>query len=315
MRTSFSLLVALLFILNGDGGSTAEVTPVTMPKRPCPIPDDIQPCVCVFDEDLYQLDLDCSAVLDEDDLYKVFQATFPFKVFRKFTIYENSHLNFLPSDVFGEVQFEEISITKGVLNEVQNETFASSYLTAVTIDLSSNHIEYFPFHEVSSFTLLETLNIGFNNLTSISPMTSPTLKLLYLNHNTLYHIAANTFVELPSVQEIHLAGTQLQELKPETFTGLQMLTVINMETNKLRNLAGGTFNLSSVQAAVSIDLTNNLINTVNIGAFTGNPLDCGCDLEWVVLNQSRWLPYLYGAICYDGITLQELDPTFYINYC
>ncbi|XP_053651768.1 oplophorus-luciferin 2-monooxygenase non-catalytic subunit isoform X3 [Cherax quadricarinatus] len=297
MRTSFSLLVALLFILNGDGGSTAEVTPVTMPKRPCPIPDDIQPCVCVFDEDLYQLDLDCSAVLDEDDLYKVFQATFPFKVFRKFTIYENSHLNFLPSDVFGEVQFEEISITKGVLNEVQNETFASSYLTAVTIDLSSNHIEYFPFHEVSSFTLLETLNIGFNNLTSISPMTSPTLKLLYLNHNTLYHIAANTFVELPSVQEIHLAGTQLQELKP----GLAEDSVIILYLNEV----------SLLEEEVWRPVLENNVTVV----LTGNPLDCGCDLEWVVLNQSRWLPYLYGAICYDGITLQELDPTFYINYC
>ncbi|KAG7161804.1 oplophorus-luciferin 2-monooxygenase non-catalytic subunit-like [Homarus americanus] len=322
-----------------------------MPRRPCPRPEDISPCMCVYDEDDYQMDLDCSNVKNSTLLFEIFNFyPFPFKHFRKLTIYDNPSLYFLLDNVFGDIQFEEIIITRGVLQNVSDYALVNSYSTLRILDLSDNQIKSFPFQEVSNFTLLETLDLSSNNLTSLTPLTSGSLKTLSLNHNFLSRMSADTLVGLSSLEEVHLAHVCLNYLPADTFANLKNLRKIILINNILHNLTQDTF-LLTTNFPVQFDLTSSHVNFVEVNAFAGllpgsyitlflnslrtfeeevwrplldknvevelggNDLECGCDVAWVVENKTHFLPLMHDAVCYDGVKFQDLDPDFYIHYC
>ena len=46
-----------------------------------------------------------------------------------------------------------------------------------------------------------------------------------------------------------------------------------------------------------------------------NPLECGCDLAWLI-SRPDYLSKLYGVeTCADGTLLTDLDPDFYAQEC
>ena len=48
---------------------------------------------------------------------------------------------------------------------------------------------------------------------------------------------------------------------------------------------------------------------------TDNPLECGCDLAWIITNPD-YISKLYGTeTCYDGTLLTDLDPDAYTDLC
>jgi len=48
---------------------------------------------------------------------------------------------------------------------------------------------------------------------------------------------------------------------------------------------------------------------------TGNPLDCGCDIAWLITNPEHMDKVTNGATCYDGTQLKELNPVDYDVFC
>lgn len=46
-----------------------------------------------------------------------------------------------------------------------------------------------------------------------------------------------------------------------------------------------------------------------------NPLVCGCDIAWLVLNSDFLSKVDRDATCADGTNLHDLDPEFYTDNC
>ena len=49
---------------------------------------------------------------------------------------------------------------------------------------------------------------------------------------------------------------------------------------------------------------------------TDNPLACGCDMAWIVLNPDYMIKLDHSSpTCADGTLLTDLDPQYYIDLC
>lgn len=175
---------------------------------PCPNTADIAPCVCTVMQD-NSIEMDCSDVSNEDELERVFRAEFPFPAFKRLVIYENSDLAVLWEGVLGITNYEEIIITKGVLQAVDDGAFSGSYSTLKQLDLTSNWISYFPFHESGSFRHLETLILDNNKLRIFPGISSITVSNLSLAFNPLDDISTTVLQQLPNLVELNLQGCEL----------------------------------------------------------------------------------------------------------
>lgn len=78
---------------------------------PCPDEQDIYPCVCYINAH-FVMDLECSAVVSEEQLARVFSIHFPFPDFRQLTIYNNTYLQALRAGALGNATFYEFHITR-----------------------------------------------------------------------------------------------------------------------------------------------------------------------------------------------------------
>ena len=198
-------------------GVTPSVIEVQGSNKPqpaalsCPNEADIRPCVC---STILALDLDCSEVLDEDQLLAVFHTDFPTHAFRRFTMYQNKHLKTLRDYTFELVTFEEIWITDGVLEKVEENAFSHSAATVKSLIFNMNSISTFPFSSLSTFTELLSLDLRVNNLQWFPKITSPTLEVLYLSHNPLGGLPVDAFAGTPSIIDLHLSNTQITEILP-----------------------------------------------------------------------------------------------------
>ena len=179
----------------------------------CPEPQDISPCVC-SNSSIRLMAMDCSKVLDGDELVRVFSAFFPVKTFHKLTVADNPFLTTLPNGVFGEVSFNNINVHGGVLESVGEEALTSSFNTVERLMFHNNKLSNFPFHTLSSFSKLTSLNLAYNNLKELPDLSSNTLENLYINKNPLGQVTASTFTGTPAISIIYLQETGLQEIIP-----------------------------------------------------------------------------------------------------
>lgn len=180
----------------------------------CPVEDDIQPCVCTTTPDGSSLDMDCSEVIDETQLEEVFMANFPNSSFRMLTIYQNKNLKVLRDGAFGNISFEEIRISDGVLTEVQEEALSGSASRALTLVFNMNNITTFPFTTLINFPRLLSLDLRANNLQGFPLIISGSLQVLYLSLNPLGDLPVDAFGGTPSLTDLHLPNTELEQILP-----------------------------------------------------------------------------------------------------
>ncbi|MDK2413330.1 hypothetical protein QHH03_30035, partial [Aphanizomenon sp. 202] len=50
-------------------------------------------------------------------------------------------------------------------------------------------------------------------------------------------------------------------------------------------------------------------------ALNGNPLRCGCDIAWLVVNGAFVDLISDGTTCSDGEFLADLDPSIFLDLC
>ncbi|KAK8392980.1 hypothetical protein O3P69_013188 [Scylla paramamosain] len=311
----------------------------------CPEPQDISPCVC-SNSSVLSLKMDCSEVLDESELARVFSAFFPIKAFDKLTISHNQFLTTLPDGVFGEVSFTNIYVTGGVLESVGEAALTSSFNTAERLMFNGNRISNFPFHILSNFSKLTSMSLAYNNLNELPDLSSDTLENLYINNNPLGNVAASTFMGTPAISVVYLQETELQQIIPGTFSNLSHLSTVYLFRNSLTEVPASAVEFPSDQGSVYLSLNN--ISKVAPNAFPGltggtvevqrneltelpeevwrplleegvnitpwgNPLVCGCDIAWL-LNTSfiAQIDPMFTT-CEDGRKLALLDPADYAD--
>ncbi|KAK3867758.1 hypothetical protein Pcinc_026803 [Petrolisthes cinctipes] len=160
------------------------------------------------------------------------------------------------------------------------------------------------------FNHLTTLNLWGNQLGGIPTLASLTLLSLYLNSNPITGINPSS---LPSLNTIGLSSTAITHIPTGTFTGLSRLTNIDLTNNKLEVLDPGTINLQTSYNWVY--LGNNFITSIADGALMGNPLACGCEIAWLVLNSVYVNLLMDDTTCFSGELVRNLDPDVYASLC
>ncbi|KAK3867762.1 hypothetical protein Pcinc_026807 [Petrolisthes cinctipes] len=313
---------------------------------PCPPAEDIQPCVCtVIDSSTFDIEMDCSSVTTNDQLASIFSKDFPYNDFFSLVIENNNHLTTIRLGDLGQKTFQEIHISDGSLKTVEKNAFISSYGTLTYLYIVVTSLDYFPFHELSLFTQLEQLHLENNQLMGSPELSSSTLQLLRLYGNPIDGIELNA---LPLLEEIDLQSTAITYLDPGTFTELLNLDYIHLEYNSLQVLEAGTINLYTSHNTVHLynndltsiaegalvglkggylDVRNNQLTELAEAVFrppmddgvnvlaSGNPLDCGCEIAWLVTS-STYMSLLYDdASCTSGQLVSELDPDMFAVIC
>ncbi|XP_047472663.1 oplophorus-luciferin 2-monooxygenase non-catalytic subunit-like [Penaeus chinensis] len=315
---------------------------------PCPIPEDILPCTCSVDVD-GAIDMDCSHVASEEQLARVFSATIPFPNFRRLVISQNTHLKSLQRGALGETSFREIFVIGSVLQEVQEGALSNSYTTLTDIRIYSNNLSEFPFQELPLFTALLRLDLNHNNLYNFPFLNSDVLTYIDLGFNHISELPSEGFRNLSQLAEVHLPGNRIQEIHTGTFAGYARLAFVSLGDNQLTHVFPGAIQLTSTQHNVvylhdnfltSLDvnaiagvvegfvsLHNNTITTLNEESLrplleenvqvdlSANPLTCGCDVAWIVTDDTILDLIDDDATCFSGELLVELDPNIYIDLC
>lgn len=341
------ILTTLLVGCLGDtlGRHEAQGNPDSW-RRPrqssCPDPEDILPCECTFDDQLGVMDMNCSAVLDEEQLRQVFLASVPDKQFRALIITNNPHIRFLENGVFSDFTFQRIDIMDGVLEVIEEAALTGSASTVFEMNFHRNNIKDFPFLSLREFSALENLNLHYNKIKEIPLFESWSLKEFYIFGNPLAHFPADSLAGLPNLKTFGASECDIPEIYPGVFDHQVSLRNVYLQENRLTTIPSGAFRTTG-NTIFHIVLDDNLIVEVAEGAFpdmkehtsiylynnrirlldeavwrpllendvtvwlSGNPLTCGCDAAWAVLNSSL-LQQLPNAHCESGVDLAELDP-------
>ncbi|KAK3867760.1 hypothetical protein Pcinc_026805 [Petrolisthes cinctipes] len=313
---------------------------------PCPPAEDIQPCVCtVLDSSTFDIEMDCSSVTTNDQLASIFSKDFPFKDILSLVIDNNNDLTTIRPGDFGQNTFQEIHISGGRLKTVEYNAFSSSYGTLTDLYITSTNLDSFPFAEIMWFTQLKYLHLENNLLDGFPTLTSSSLQYLYLNGNPINGIE---LLSLPLLDSIYLYTTAITYLPPGTFTNLPNLDYIRLNYNGLQVLEAGTINLqtsynnvhlysndltSIAEGALvglkggTLDVQNNQLTELAEAVFrplmddgvdvyaSGNPLDCGCEIAWLVTSSTYMNQLDDDASCTSGQLVTELDPDMYSVIC
>lgn len=244
---------------------------------PCPSAVDIDPCVCESDE-YFNLLIDCSEVIDEMELFRVFEASFPFYDIMELTIIQDPldpyhNIRVLQERVFGRITFERIRITGTKIAEVHEEALVKSHDYLTYLNLANNQLKSFPFETLVSYSKLDTLLIDNNNFTYLYSIESASLHTLSVsgNHNLLFDL--DVFTKAPALTAIYMANIDLDELPPNLFDTLQNIKTISLEDNYLKALPENAF-LPVGDTITQLILNGNLINDIYHDAIKGEFCFC-----------------------------------------
>jgi Leucine-rich repeat (LRR) protein len=142
---------------------------------------------------------------------------------------------------------------------------AISYLSELMwLGLDNNNLKFIPKNALHNLHELTYINLSFNRLTSISSkffIANIHINLLEvdLSYNAIERISSQTFSGLELLQVVNLSSNKIKCIDRASFFNLPFLTHIDLTYNQLRNLSEGVFEL--LPNLLNIDLMyNNLIS-------------------------------------------------------
>ncbi|XP_047496215.1 oplophorus-luciferin 2-monooxygenase non-catalytic subunit-like [Penaeus chinensis] len=269
---------------------------------PCPSAVDIDPCVCESDE-YYNLAIDCSNAIDEMELFRVFEAAFPFEDILELTIIQdpldpNRNIRMLQEKVFGPITFERIRITGTKMAEVHEEAFVKSHDFLTYLNLADNQLRSFPFETLVSYSKLDTLLFDNNNFTNLYSIESTSLHTLSVsgNHRLLFDL--DVFTKAPALTAIYMANIDLDELPPNLFSTLENIKTISLEDNYLKALPEFAFNPVK-NTMTQLILNGNLLNNIyhdSIHGMAGHGFLSMVRNKMEYLESTIWQPIFEQAI-------------------
>ncbi|CAL4166241.1 unnamed protein product, partial [Meganyctiphanes norvegica] len=324
----------------------SKITDTAHVGEHCPDADTIYPCTCYVDQDTNYINLNCSSVEGEDELAQVF-TSLPSMNFDVLIMKYNQHVKVLKNGVFGQVTFKLFSLTWGVIEEIEPGVLDGSQDTALMMEFDTNYISIFPFESIDNFTNLIYLSLGANNITAFPILRSQSLTDLWLISNPMGNIPADAFEHLPSLSTIQLGYCNITSIEPGHFSNLPKLLDLDLQYNLLSHIPSGAIATGSSKS-YDIQLSNNKIVEVEPDAIEvvdemplflennqlsllkeevwrplleakvflalyGNPLECGCDLAWIIYEPELLEQITYDTMCADGRFIHDLDPDLFVD--
>ncbi|XP_052821512.1 relaxin receptor 2 [Octopus bimaculoides] len=187
-------------------------------------------------------------------------------------------------------------------------------VTAVTLDLSANHITYLnqsalrSFHNLKELSLndnglrileagafhncpeLETISLKLNRLEELVPNLFPknnSLKYLYLDQNWLTEIPAKTFDHLSKLIKLSLRRNRIKTIEPAAFYGTSSLVQLFLDNNMLTVIKRHYF--EKLTNLGELYLINNKISSIEPNSF-----DALTQLQNLILRQNRFTKLVNG---------------------
>lgn len=322
-------------------------------EDPCPDEAAIAPCTCWFaEDDPTYIIMNCSNVETEEQLENAFLADFPTREFTTFTMQRNDLLTRLGNVLHGTT-FRFIDLWSVAVDVITDDCFIASAdtLESFVLDGSQVNTTHFPFHTIESYSKLTYLDVSSSKLNFFPlTLTSNSLTDLRLNANLMTGtVPAAPFNNMPNLTYFQIFLNQLTEIESGAFSSLPLLKSVSFFQNMVTVLRAGTFVVST---NASIEILANEITTVEPGAITkvssdlnvyislganrlpeiledvwgellayntsylvlsSNPLLCGCDIAWLILNPMYLGQMDNYTACVDGRLLIDLDPALYLN--
>ncbi|XP_063848602.1 oplophorus-luciferin 2-monooxygenase non-catalytic subunit-like [Scylla paramamosain] len=347
-----SVVVALLvgLVMGGGVGAVAKSScPLPADILPCLCFDDdplglVMDCSGVQNEP--ELAKSFTANFPTPDFYELRIIHDPMNL--------NQSLHFLKKSTFGEATFQRVNITGTQIITIDGYAFDKSKLTLTVLSLDWNKIEQFSFGSLARYTSLIALHLAHNNLRHIPQLVSPVLKFLDVTGNRPLVIEQEAFAETPLLEQIILSHTSQEKLERGLFTALGQMDVLDFSDNNLKEVQGGVIVTPNASMTV-INLSNNEITMVHHDAIVGlasnallslakneitqlqqlhwqhifdqlklpyglidlseNPLLCGCEIAWIVLNDDYRNLFTDTTKCVNGEMVIFLDPLMYTTLC
>ncbi|XP_068200503.1 oplophorus-luciferin 2-monooxygenase non-catalytic subunit-like [Palaemon carinicauda] len=331
---------------NASNTLTSSTIPstTTEPVYDCPAAEEISPCVCHL-LGKNQMEMDCSYVQNGDELGRVFSTEFELSDFVRLIIAGNYNLTTLREGDLGVSSFKEIYIMNGNLVEIEDLALVGSTDTLEYLDLYNNHLQTMP--AISTFSRLSGVNLCGNYITEFPALNSMTLKNLDFIENPLVSLPSDAFQGLPAVEYVFLDRCNLEEIASGTFANNQKLSYLSLDGNNLKSLPLDAIQLSGMTSYLF--LQNNQLGQLASGSISGvtgsiymngnsltelnehvfrpmlennadvyladNPFGCGCDIAWLILNQTLLDGLADSPSCQDGTFFVDLDPAYYEAMC
>lgn len=265
------VLVVAAMVHTAEARTSAAARPQNR-DLPCPDEVEIFPCTCHTNELLY-IFMDCSLVKTNEDLERVFNASFPFKNFYELRIEHNpDDLNYqltaIRSDVLHDLTFERVIITGTKLKVIEENVFSYSYETLTQLNLQNNMINKFPFESLAQYVKLEILLLDYNQLPTLEKFTSGSLRTLSVGHNNNLAFTWDVLERLPALENLNMEAIGLMEIPQHTFRNLTKLYFLNFNDNDLTELDEWTFD-SDARSLGRLLLANNRIYEIRSSAIDG----------------------------------------------
>ncbi|KAL4608259.1 leucine-rich repeat-containing protein 53-like, partial [Arapaima gigas] len=152
-----------------------------------------------------------------------------------------------------------LMLTDGQIQLINNSTL--SILSNITVlGLSGNIISNIMENAFHNLTLLKTLLLDHNHISSLSILNS-------------------TFTQLQNLEVLQLGHNAIQNINRNWFQGLRSLLVLHLEGNLITRLPADTFQSSNLENLETLDLSDNLIESLSKGSFYGLPRLRNLDLS------------------------------------
>lgn len=296
----------------------------------CPSAQSLSPCSC----DHYGIN--CMRAQSTDDLSRAFRSGDSTNRDHRELWIQKTPVRSFPRAVLGSFRFAEIHID---LNS-NLSSFALASLSGFASELRvltlyKNQLRAFDFTQVSTFTKLETLNLGGNQLDLIpdDAFRSRSLRTLVLSENPIRSISQRAFASLNGLRDlrldntrivtlgrhslaipradrqlkINLANSNIARIDENAFYGTAPL-LLQLSNNNMTTLDGDVF-LGLIQRMIT---NARVFNTFPMIALDGNRFTCrGCSYQWMVQyrNNRALDDILEGFRCTDGGGLRSLTAT------
>ncbi|XP_050688320.1 oplophorus-luciferin 2-monooxygenase non-catalytic subunit-like [Eriocheir sinensis] len=321
----------------------------------CPEPSDILPCTCnngslglVMDcsgvKDEPELAQVFAIDLPSTNFYELLISHDP--------VNPDYQLQSLKATTLGEATFERVAISGTQIVTIAGYALDKSKSTLKVLSLDGNRINSFPFEALPRYTKLTRLLLANNNLEILPQIISETLESLDVQGNTMV-VESKAFERSPSLLSIDLSRTGQQSLQPGLFTPLANLQELDLSDNEITELEEAAI-VTAASSMLFLDLSRNDITFVRHDSIVGlspggfllmnnngiteltkeswqrifeqlqpdgyislaeNPLVCGCEMKWLVQNETYLNLLTDTTKCATGEMIIFLDPNMFDVLC
>lgn len=273
MKVFRALLLVLSVLVFVQGNPQPAADPRV--DYPCPEAPHIVPCLCEYDAYTESIDLDCSNVHDDTELAQVFQAEFPFTLFRSLRIIKPTtespvNITFLTSETFNHISFSMINISHTDLKNITADAFKDSYERLQKVVISDSELHFFPFDMFSECPFLKDVRVFRNKLTFMPNLNTQTLEYLQISYNSELEMLDDAFEKAPNLKTIIMNDINLNHVPSNMFFNQKSLEYLDLSFNNFQTLYTDAFKFDS-NVLREINLAGNNIDTIQNGAISGKP--------------------------------------------